>query len=99
VTVSVDFKMRKGPLSTAIVDLSNRDDAIQYDLELSENDLKNGLLAGTYFPIDLKGISIGNIGSSVTGDQLLGVQFRRQSDMKTFEITSTASPDLFCEEI
>jgi len=57
-----------------------------YDLSGTELELKNNLLTGVYFPVDLLGISIGNIGSTVTGNQLLGIKFRVQATMKYYEI-------------
>lgn len=99
VTVSVDFRMRKGPININVNSLGNETDSNLYDLLVTEDQLRTNLLSGIYFPIDLKNINISNIGHSVTGDDLLGVQFRTEHDQKVYEITTTQSPQLYCQEI
>lgn len=68
---------------------------VTYDLTTSEDALKNNLLTGTWFPININH-SIGNIGAAVTGDMLLNESFRVQATGDVYVIVATDSPDLFC---
>jgi hypothetical protein len=95
-TIDVEFKARRARnFTSAIETFLNIDDSVQYDLELTEDELKQGLLTGSLFPIDVKGINIVNIGTTVTGDDLLAIQVRRQSDMVVFEVAFTADSKCF----
>lgn len=66
-----------------------------YDMEITEDDLRNNLLSGLWFPININH-SIGNIGHTVTGDMLLHESFRVQSSGEVYVIEATESPKLFC---
>lgn len=69
-----------------------------YDLETTEDDLRQNLLTGTWFPVSINH-SIGNIGHSVTGDMLLHESFREQSSGVVYIIVATDSPDLYCNVV
>lgn len=61
-------------------------ETVPFDLEEGQDALRNGLLTGAYFPLSAWPINIGNIGTTVTASEIIGLTFRRQSDMVKFEI-------------
>jgi hypothetical protein len=64
-----------------------------YDLTEPQMDLKNNLLTGTYFPLSAWPINIGNIGTSVTAAEIIGLTFRIQATMVKYEIVMYANGD------
>jgi hypothetical protein len=85
--VDVEFR---GRISNQIVfsstTINQGVESVPYDIEESQADLRNKLLTGAYVPLTAWPINIGNIGSSVTSDQIIGLTFRRTSDMTEYEI-------------
>ena len=85
--VDVEFR---GRISNQIVfnttTINQGIESVPFDIEESQDDLRNKLLTGAYVPMTSWPISIGNIGSSVTSDQIIGLTFRRTSDMTEYEI-------------
>lgn len=85
--VDVEFR---GRISNQIVftntTINQGVEAVPYDLEETQAELKTKLLTGVYQPLSAWPINIGNIGSSVTASEIIGLTFRRQSDMVKFEI-------------
>lgn len=67
-----------------------------YDLEITEDELRTNLLTGAWFPTNINH-SIGNIGHTVTGDDLLQERFRIQETGEVYEIVFTDSPKLCCD--
>jgi hypothetical protein len=89
--VDVEFR---GRISDQIVfsttTINQGPQLVPFDLEESQANLKNGLLTGTYVPLSAWPINIVNIGSTITASEIIGLTFRRQSDMKKFEIAMYA---------
>jgi hypothetical protein len=85
--IDVEFRGRV-TTPTAFTGLTtiNQHDEPTYDLEETQDTLRTNLLSGAYFPLTAWPINIGNIGTSVTADQIIGLTFRRQSDMVHFQI-------------
>lgn len=66
-----------------------------YDFEVDINDLRQNLLAGTYFPT-LITHSIGNIGHTIHGDALIGNEFRVESSQTLYRIDAFSDTLLYC---
>ena len=85
--VDVEFR---GRISNQIVFSNNTinqgQETVPYDLEESQSELKTKLLNGTYQPLSAWPINIGNIGHSITANEIIGLTFRRNADMVKFEI-------------
>ena len=85
--VDVEFR---GRISNQIIfntaNINQGVEAVPFDLEESQDNLRTSLLTGAYVPLSAWPISIGNIGHTVTASEIIGLTFRRQSDMKKFEI-------------
>jgi hypothetical protein len=92
--IIVQLRGRKASGSNAVLGNENLTDVTNeptkdeptYDLTDTQDNLRNNLLTGAYFPIDVKGFNIGNIGHTVVDDQLIGIQFRIQSTQTYYEI-------------
>jgi hypothetical protein len=69
-----------------------------YDMTTTLDDLRNNLLTGVWFPIDIQH-SIGNIGTSVTGPMLLGNKFRVQATQVLYVIEASDQDDIHCNII
>jgi hypothetical protein len=85
--VDVEFR---GRISSQIVfsnnSINQAIESVPYDLEETQDELRTKLLTGVYQPLSAWPINIGNIGTSVTASEIIGLTFRRQSDMVKFEI-------------
>lgn len=108
VTAKVEFKLLKGPISAdeTMISFMNdytpaetvTDNQITYDLTQTDTELRTGLLTGLLFPIDVLSINVGNIGFTATGAVLHGIKFRRQLDMKYFEVIATEDSNVYANE-
>lgn len=98
--VDVEFR---GRITTPIIfnnsTINQSPQPITYDLRESQDVLRNSLLTGAYFPLTAWPINIGNIGHTVTAAEIIGLTFRRQSDMKKFEIEMYENGDYGANEI
>lgn len=61
-------------------------ETVPYDLEESQADLKTKLLTGVYQPLSAWPINIGNIGSTITSSEIVGLTFRNNTTMVKYEI-------------
>lgn len=69
-----------------------------YDLTLTLDTLRTNLLSGTYFPTNITH-SIGNIGTSVLGPELVGNSFRIQASMDVYSIVASEGDSLLCNKV
>jgi hypothetical protein len=91
--VDVEFRGRITQPIIFTSDTINQGTEVSYDLRESQDDLRTKLLTGVYQPLSAWPINIGNIGTSVTESEILGLTFRRQSDMVKFEIKLYANSE------
>lgn len=85
--VDVEFRGRiTNPIIFGDLTINQHPEPITYDLEETQDVLRTKLLTGAYVPLTAWPINIGNIGTTVTSSEIVGLTFRRQSDMQHFEI-------------
>nr|QYV43034.1 MAG: capsid protein [Tombusviridae sp.]QYV43035.1 MAG: capsid protein [Tombusviridae sp.] len=77
---SLRFNNITGPSipSTAspVIDIAEVEQPETYDLSFSDCHLRINLLTGKWFPIDVLGVNIGNIGYHIDPEELIGLKFR-----------------------
>lgn len=66
-----------------------------YDYTTNLTDLRTNLLSGVWFPTNITH-SIGNIGFTVLGPDLIGNSFRIQSSGEVYIIVNSEGEDLYC---
>lgn len=93
--VTIDFRGRINDASLSTVSEIPTLNPPAYDFSTSLTDLKTELLTGTWFPTEINH-SIGNIGTTVLGPQLLGNKFRIQSTMAVYIIVASEGETLYC---
>lgn len=88
--VDVEFRGRVTAPSLFTLEHLNQDaPPVEPDQSGTLLELKNGYLTGTKFPIgDYSNVNVANIGHSVTAEQMLDKQYRDQSSMKIYYISS-----------
>lgn len=85
--VDVEFRGRiNNQIIFSATTINQGVEAVPYDLEESQADLKTKLLTGVYQPLSAWPINIGNIGSTITASEIIGLTFRNNSTMVKYEI-------------
>jgi hypothetical protein len=94
--IVIDFRGRINEVSsTSLAEVPTLNPPV-YDLEVTPDLLRTNLLSGTYFPTNITH-SIGNIGHSVTGEDLVGNSFRIQATMDVYTIEAFDGTNLLCD--
>jgi hypothetical protein len=96
--VTIDFRGRINDMSLSSVSAIPTLNPPVYDLTTTLDELKTELLTGAWFPTQISH-SIGNIGSTVLGPDLIGNKFRIQSTMEVYIIEAYEGDELFCNII
>lgn len=95
--VVIDFRGRVNDVVTTNAQIPTLNPPT-YDLTTTLQELKTELLTGAWFPTNITH-SIGNIGTTVLGPDLIGNSFRIQSTMDVYIIKAYDDLELFCDII
>lgn len=90
--ISVDIEFRGRVMNGVSLTVGDLTSPKPDEVTGTQADLRTNLLNGSYFPIDTQGINVANINGSVTDEELIGLKYRRQSDMILFEINNADTP-------
>lgn len=90
--IRVDMEFRGRTMAAANFAVSDSTIAPPAELTETQAVLRTKLLDGTYHPLDMGGINVANINSSVTDAELVGKKFRDNGTMDNYEIISAESP-------
>jgi hypothetical protein len=96
--VTIDFRGRINDMALSSVAAIPTLNPPVYDLTTNLEELKTELLTGAWFPTQIAH-SIGNIGSTVLGPDLIGNKFRIQSTMEVYVIEAWDGDNLYCNII
>jgi hypothetical protein len=93
--VDVEFRGRVTSPALFTNDHINQDaPAPTPDILVTLDEFRNNILTGAWFPMGgFENVNVGNIGHTVTAEQILGAKIRVQSDMKVYDLYAYSQAD------